>query len=77
MTKRTMEELGRTKIDWFSEIMAGQKTLWDEIYTVRAERDKWREIAERLYNASQETDYSLMVKASRAYEEAASEREEG
>ena len=41
------------------------------------ERDKWRDIAERLYNASQETDYSLMVKASRAYEEAASEREEG
>lgn len=48
-----------------------------EIEKLQTERDKWRDIAERLYNASQESDYGIMVRASRAYEEAASEREEG
>lgn len=77
MSKKTLEELGRTKIDWFSEIMAGQKTLWDEIYETRAQRDKWQDIAERLYNATMEADYTVMMRAVKAYEEAASEREEG
>lgn len=48
-----------------------------EIEKLQLDRDKWQNIAERLYNASQETDYSIMVKASKAYEEAASGREEG
>lgn len=45
--------------------------------TVEEERDMWRNIAERLYNATMETDYSVMMRAARAYEEAASGREEG
>ena len=42
-----------------------------------SERDRWREIAERLYNATMEADYTVMMRAAKAYEEAASEREEG
>ena len=41
------------------------------------ENGRWRDIAERLYNATMETDYTVMMRAVKAYEEAASEREEG
>lgn len=39
----------------------------------KAEAEKWRAIAERLYNATQEIDYSIMMRAVRAYEEACDE----
>jgi hypothetical protein len=35
-----------------------------------AERDKWRDIAERLYNATHESDYTITMRAARAYEQA-------
>lgn len=37
----------------------------------------WREIAERLYNATMESDYQVMVRAIKAYEEAVDGSEEG
>lgn len=39
----------------------------------KAEAEKWRAIAERLYNATQEIDYSIMMRAIKAYEEACDE----
>jgi hypothetical protein len=37
----------------------------------------WQEIAERLYNATMESDYRVMVEAIKAYEEAVDGSEEG
>jgi hypothetical protein len=45
----------------------------NELAAVSAERDKWRDIAERLYNATQETDYTILMRAVKAYEEACDE----
>jgi len=42
----------------------------NELDALSAERDKWRDIAERLYNATQETDYTILMRAVKAYEEA-------
>lgn len=65
--------------DQFMEAMKSMPVfdMITQLHRLQEERDKWQDIAERLYNASQETDYSIMVKASKAYEEAASGREEG
>ena len=45
----------------------------NELDALSAERDKWRDIAERLYNATQETDYTIMMRAVKAYEAACDE----
>lgn len=42
----------------------------DPCADLRFERDMWREIAERFYNATQEVDYTVMMRAVKAYEEA-------
>lgn len=44
--------------------------LDQQIETLQAEVDKWRGIAERLYNATHESDYTIMMRAARAYEQA-------
>lgn len=73
-----MSEHGiRNRIDPFSEMMAGYDNLWDRVYKARRERDKWRDIAERLYNATMEDDYRVMTRAIKAYEEAVNGPEEG
>jgi hypothetical protein len=41
-----------------------------QVDALTAERDKWRDIAERLYNATHESDYTIMMRAARAYEQA-------
>lgn len=44
----------------------------DPCAELRTERDKWRDIAERFYNATQEVDYTVMMRVVKSYEEAAS-----
>lgn len=48
-----------------------------EIQRLRAERDQWKEIADRLYSATHESDYTIMMRACRAYEEMQDVRKEG
>lgn len=43
--------------------------LENALAAMTAERDKWRDIAERLYNATFEYDQSVMRNAIAAYEE--------
>jgi hypothetical protein len=45
----------------------------DPCAELRFERDMWREIAERFYNATHEADYTVMMRAVKHYEEAASD----
>jgi hypothetical protein len=54
----------------FVDTLSGQR---NELAAVSAERDKWRDIAERLYNATQETDYTILMRAVKAYEAACDE----
>ena len=51
----------------FVDSLSGRR---NDLDALTAERDKWRAIAERLYNATQETDYTIMMRAVKAYEEA-------
>jgi hypothetical protein len=52
----------------FVDVLLGREQQKTE--HIVAERDKWRAIAERLYNATQETDYTILMRAVKAYEEA-------
>jgi hypothetical protein len=51
----------------FVDSLSGRR---NDLDALTAERDKWRAIAERLYNATQETDYTILMRAVKAYEEA-------
>jgi hypothetical protein len=51
----------------FVDTLSGRRNELDEL---TAERDKWRAVAERLYNATHEADYTATMRAAKAYEEA-------
>jgi hypothetical protein len=51
----------------FVDSLSGRR---NDLDALTADRDKWRDIAQRLYNATQETDYTIMMRAAKAYEEA-------